>query len=112
MTLHTKRSREVAALNDLARKTFLGCRLVLTEGITNLTDAEQFEILQQVRNFDTFTADNDPYGEHDFGAFDFSGKRIYWKFDYYDQQMLYFTLDPTDTELTNRVLTIMLADEY
>jgi hypothetical protein len=71
MTFHDTRSREIAALNDLARKTFQGCRVILTSGIFNLPDAAQFEILQKVRNFDAFTPDNDPYGEHDFGAFDF-----------------------------------------
>jgi hypothetical protein len=45
------------------------------------------EVLQKVRAFKVFTPDNDPYGEHDFGAFDFNTKRIYWKFDYYDIRM-------------------------
>lgn len=112
MTLSTKRSREIAALNDLARKTFQGCRVVLTEGILNLPDSLQFEVLQSVRNFGQFTPDNDPYEEHDFGAFDLDGHRVFWKFDYFDVRSQYLSADPTSTELTNRVLTIMLADEY
>jgi len=112
MTLSTKRSREIAALNDLARKTFQGCRVVLTEGILNLPDSLQFEALQRVRGFNQFTPDNDPYGEHDFGAFDLDGQRVFWKFDYFDARSQYLSADPTSTELTNRVLTIMLADEY
>lgn len=66
MTLHNKRSREIAALNDLARKTLRQCRVVFTEGILALSGDDQFEILNKVRNFDSFTPDNDPYGEHDF----------------------------------------------
>jgi hypothetical protein len=87
MTLHDKRSHEIAALNDLARNTFLGCRVVLTEGILTLSDMARMEVLQKVRAFEVFTPDNDPYGEHDFGAFDFNVNRIYWKFDYYDIRM-------------------------
>lgn len=66
MTLHNKRSREIAALNDLARKTLRQCRVVFTEGILALSGDDQFEILNKVRSFDSFTPDNDPYGEHDF----------------------------------------------
>ena len=66
MTLHDRRSREIAALNDLARKTLRQCRLVFTEGIMALSGEDQFAILNKVRSFDAFTPDNDPYGEHDF----------------------------------------------
>ncbi len=66
MTLHNRRSREIAALNDLARKTLRQCRVVFTEGILALSGDDQFEILNKVRSFDRFTPDNDPYGEHDF----------------------------------------------
>jgi hypothetical protein len=71
MTLHNKRCREIAALNDQARTTFQGCTVILTKGIFSLPEALQDAIIQQVRSFDTFTPDNDPYGEHDFGAFNF-----------------------------------------
>jgi hypothetical protein len=66
MTLHNARSHEIAALNDLARKTLQECRVVFTPGILALEDFEQFEVLNLVRGFDTFTPDNDPFGEHDF----------------------------------------------
>ena len=112
MTFHDKRSREIAALNDYARKAFLGCRVVLTEGILNFPDVARLELLQEVRSFEAFTPDNDPYGEHDFGAFSFCGKRIFWKFDYYDIRTRNLSPDPTNPELTNRVLTVMLAEEY
>ena len=78
----------------------------------NLPDAAQFEVLQKVRAFDAFTSDNDPYGEHDFGAFDFEGKRIFWKWDYFDKLNQYLSPDPTSINMTNRVLTVMLAEEY
>jgi hypothetical protein len=112
MTLHDKQSNEIAALNDLARKTFLGCRVMLTQGIQNLPDNLRFEVLQQVRGFEAFTPDNDPYGEHDFGAFTWQGHRVYWKFDYYDQHMDAGSPDSSDPVQTTRVLTILLAEEY
>ena len=62
--------------------------------------------------FDAFTEDNDPHGEHDFGAFDHAGHRIFWKIDYYDQSLEFGSENPADPAKTTRVLTIMLADEY
>ena len=62
--------------------------------------------------FDAFTADNDPHGEHNFGAFDYAGERIFWKIDYYDEALEFGLEDPADPARTTRVLTIMLALEY
>ena len=112
MTLHTERSRKIPALNDLARQSFQGCRVVLTEGILNLSDEAQFEVLQRVRRYKCFTPQTDPYHEHDFGAFELEGQRMFWKFDYFDRHNQYLSADPTNPRLTNRVLTIMLASEY
>jgi len=66
MTLHNTRSREIAALNDLARKTLQGCEVIFTPGILACEEFESCEVLHLVRDFDAFTAENDPYGEHDF----------------------------------------------
>jgi len=43
--------------------------------------------------FDSFTPDNDPYGEHDFGTIDWQEEKIFWKIDYYDQALT-FAEDP------------------
>jgi hypothetical protein len=94
-----------------------GC-VVITQGIQELTNdpaelgkylASLFEV---VRTFEAFDETNDPYGEHDFGAFDFLEQRVFWKIDYYAPDMLHGSEDPTDLENTIRVLTVMLAREY
>ena len=61
MTNVHPKSRAIAALNDLARQTLQGCRIVLTEGIMVLPDPDRIEIVNRVRSFDTFTPDNDPF---------------------------------------------------
>ena len=35
--------------------------------------------MRRVRALVAFTPDNDPYGEHDFGSFEYAGKKIFWK---------------------------------
>jgi hypothetical protein len=66
----------------------------------------------KVESFDSFTEDNDPHGEHDFGAFEHEGQRIFWKIDYYARDREHGSENPADPKQTVRVLTIMLASEY
>ncbi|MCK5491584.1 MAG: DUF3768 domain-containing protein [Candidatus Omnitrophica bacterium] len=66
----------------------------------------------KVRDYDDFTEDNDPYGEHAFGDFNHNGQKIFWKIDYYDQDVKYGSNNLADVTCTTRVLTIMLAKDY
>lgn len=102
----------IAKFNDTFRANLSLGTLVLTAGI--LTDMPQdvAAILNKVRTFKDFNESNDPYGEHDFGAFDFKGKKIFWKIDYYDRNFEFASPDAADVNVTNRVLTVMYADEY
>lgn len=76
-------------------------KLLLTRGVADLPEAEVKKILDKVKHFDNFTKDNDPYGEHDFGAFTHNGEKFFWKIDDYNGHNGY--------EL---VLTVMYAHEY
>lgn len=106
------KSQQIAALNDAFRETFCNGILVLTSGFQALSGDVQASILYKVRTFDDFSADNDPYEEHDFGAFTYQGIRIVWKIDYYDLRVELHSEDPANPGVTQRVLTIMLAEEY
>ena len=103
---------EIALQNDNFRKHLSQGTLVLTQGIRSNTKEDLEAIITKVRTFDTFDENNDPYGERDFGAFDYKGKRIFWKIDYYDQEFLYLSPDVSNPRVTNKVLTIMYAEEY
>ena len=101
---------KIRALNDNARQSFTGCRVVVTQGIQALDNVP--DLLDQVRWYDAFTPDNDPYGEHDFGAFYWGEAQVFWKWDYYDLDLTMHSPDPSDPTVTLRVLTVMLAEEY
>lgn len=106
---NTQRIRE---LNDAFRRTGEGGRVLFAAGVSALGVAFSHQALALVQRFDAFDESNDPHGEHDFGAFEHNGQRIFWKIDYYDAACEFGSEDPADPAKTTRVLTIMLADEY
>jgi hypothetical protein len=110
MSNHIKR---IAQLNDLARKAMgVACRAVQTRGISALSPADQSAIREAIEKFEGFHDGNDPHGEHDFGAIEHNGQRIFWKIDYYDRNFEFGSEHPEDPGQTERLLTIMLAEEY
>jgi hypothetical protein len=106
------RNARIRQLNDAFRRTFSGGRVTLTSGVDALPDLIKARALQLVRVFDYFNEDNDPHGEHDFGSFELTDYKFFWKIDYYDQRCELGSEDPADPERTTRVLTIMLSSEY
>lgn len=102
----------IRTLNDAFRRTFQGGTLMLTAGIIDLGLEAQRAILMKVGAFDAFSGDNDPYNEHDFGAIDHAGNKVFWKIDYYDPTLTYGSDNPADPAKTTRVITVMLANEY
>ena len=109
---YKSQSAAIRDLNDAFRKNLKGGTLMLTAGIIALGAEAQAQILAAVRAFDQFDADNDPWGEHDMGALDVAGERVFFKLDYYDPTRAMLSEDPADPSKTERVLTIMLASEY
>lgn len=106
------RSVAIATLNDQFRKTFVGGSVFLTAGVQALASDVKAMALRKVATYSEFTPDNDPHGEHDFGAFDLAGRRFFWKIDYYDPSLEFGSAEPSDPKITRRVLTVMLAEEY
>jgi hypothetical protein len=113
MTAATQsKTDRIRALNDAFRRSFIGGAVMITAGVEAMPLDQRRSLLQKVRNFDAFGENNDPHGEHDFGAVEEAGERFFWKIDLYDRDMEFGSPDPTDPAVTTRVLTIMRADEY
>lgn len=110
-------TEQIRKLNDNLRRNIFDplCpqgSIFLTAAVSALKHEDQIELLKEVCCFEDFNEDNDPYGEHDFGAIDFKGEKYFFKIDYYDRNYQGHTQDASDPKLTNRVMTIMRADEY
>ena len=113
------RTRRIRELNDAFRKApdLIGVRialgqLVITRGVAALGTTFIDSAVETVRNFANFSEDNDPRSEHDFGSFEIDGVKLFWKIDCYDNELEHASPDPTRPDMTRRVLTIMLAEEY
>jgi hypothetical protein len=106
------KTARIRDLNDAFRQSFVGGKVILTEGVDGLSNSDKMGLLAKVRTFSDFNCDNDPRGEHDFGNFQLSGHRFFFKIDYYDANVEFGSEDPSDPSKTTRVLTIMLAQEY
>ena len=106
-TVVNETSAKIAAINDKHRQNMEGC--TVTRGVAAMGE-DVNEIFVRVRDFTEFNEDNDPYGEHDFGSFTVDGDKVFWKIDYYDQDLQGWC-EPLDPKC-RRVLTIMLAEEY
>ena len=114
-------TRKVADLNDQLRKDMftgnmlkkhnLKNKIVLTPGIAGLNLIDKEKVFASVKYFGNFTKNNNPWGEKDFGSFNFKKETFNWKIDYYDNDMKYHSPDKTDPDKTVRVLTIMKAEE-
>lgn len=105
-------AERIRELNDRFRTTMTGGTVLLTAGVDALPSDVKAMVIRQVAMFSAFTPDNDPHGEHDFGAFTLAGRKFFWKIDAYDADMRFGSPDPADPAKTTRVLTIMLAEEY
>lgn len=108
-----QRTDRIRELNDALRTELRGNgQILVTQGIQSMGEAALMEIMGKVQSFDQFGPDNDPYGEHDFGSFEYQSQTIYWKVDQYDLTLTGGSPDPADPAVTRRVLTILLASEY
>jgi hypothetical protein len=85
---------------------------LITQGIEGLGQNAVRSIVETVRDFTEFPPESDPWGEHDFGMFEYDGEKIYWKIDCYNLDQTAGSPNPANAAVTYRVLTIMLASEY
>jgi hypothetical protein len=84
----------------------------MTAGVQALSDQRRRRVFEAVKAYTAFTADNDPYGEHDFGEVEIDTISVMFKIDYYDVAGRFHSPDPANPAMTMRVMTLMLSDEY
>jgi hypothetical protein len=108
----TTKTEAIRALNDDLRQNLSAGTALITPGIAALGAEAVARIVKTIAIYDDFCHANDPYEEHDFGSFEVDGQTIFFKIDYYDKALAFHSPDPADPSVTERVITIMLAEEY
>ena len=103
-------AERIRDLNDELRTTGIGGTTNLTRGMSRRVGLRR--AAAAVKAFNAFTNNNDPWQEHDCATLDVDGETVIFKIDSYDVNMEYGSPDPADPNVTRRVLTIMLAEEY
>ena len=116
----------IRRLNDAARSHPGTASIAnVTLGFQSLPDADRFAALAAIVGFSRFDEDNDPYGEHDFGAVyrldtgiwtqerprdeKTISQTVFWKVDLYEDPDVKSANDPP---AITRVITIMLPSDY
>src|SRR5580704_8886889 len=106
------KTEAIRALNDKLRQDLTTGTALITAGVAALGAEAVARIVKTIAVYDDFCHANDPYEEHDFGTFEIDGHKLFFKIDYYDKSGSYHSPDPSDPSVTERVITIMLAEEY
>lgn len=106
------RTDRIRMLNDELRKYLIGGGAVMTPGIAALGPEAVKRLVQTLSTYSDFCTATDPYDEHDAGSFLFDGHQVLFKIDYYDKSLTHHSPDPSDPTVTERVITLMLAEEY
>lgn len=71
-------THKIRQLNDGFRRSLIfGGTALVTPGVQALSEPDRQALFEAVRRFDSFTPDNDPHGEHDFGTIDQFGVRYF-----------------------------------
>ena len=112
ISIMTTKTDQIRALNDELRQHLLGGIAIITPGVAALGQEAVERIVKTIAVFDDFYHANDPHQEHDFGSFEVDGNTIFFKIDYFDRTLRCHSPDPSDPTVTERVITIMLAEEY
>jgi hypothetical protein len=102
----------VRALNDDLRRNLLGGLARMTPGVAALGPDFIQRAIDAMAAFDDFHNGNDPYKQHDLGILDVDGQKIIFKICCYDKSLTLHSPDPSDPNVTERVITLMLAEEY
>jgi Protein of unknown function (DUF3768) len=85
---------------------------MVTSDVSYLPEEQLHELVAQVQAFESFTPENDPYGERDFGQVRQDEIDYFWKINCYDRILGLDSVEPVDSAQTVRILFLIRADAY
>jgi hypothetical protein len=109
-----EKKAKVRELNDELR-TKGGARngkIIFTGALGQDSVEKRLIVYRAARAFNTFTEQNDPHGEHDFGRFNVGDEEFMFKFDYFALDEMFGSEHPEDPNATIRIMSIFYASDY
>lgn len=111
--------QQIILLNDSLRSTFEGAggRVVITQkGIKALPEKTQAKIFDAVKTFTDFQPSTDKDGLHEHGQVHLKSEnlRVNFNINYFERDAPYINYgsqNPSDTDMTTRVLAISIEGE-
>lgn len=108
---------KIRKLNDAFRASLITAhplgKLYATAGVAAHGADFQNRVIEAVVAFSVFTADIDPHGVHDMVRVTVDGIIVWGKIDLYDKADPDLGAeDPSNPATTERVMTLLLPDEY
>ena len=85
---------------------------MVTSGVMAVKGYCRSILTSALANYGGFDEDNDPHGERDMGHFVLFDTDLYFKIDYYEQDLKFGSDDPADASITHRILTIMTKADF
>lgn len=98
---------KIVELNDQLRSTFTGGRVQMTPSVHELDARLRGRALYVMSKYKKFDEDS----EHDCGVFIFAGFSFEWRIEYRAKEGTGRSPDPSDPELTLRVLTLYVVGD-
>ena len=108
----TTKTEAIRALNDELRQNLATGTALMTAGVAALGAEAVARIVKTIAVYDDFCHANDPYEEHDFGSFEVDGHRSSSRSIITISALLPLARPIRSVGFTERVITIMLAEEY
>lgn len=105
----TQRLRQ---LNNAFRKTGEGGITTISMAVHAIGPKAVSEIRAAIAAFTGFDSSGSEESEHDYGTINYQGQMVYWKIDYFDEDVAFASSDATDPDVTVRVMTILLASDF
>ncbi len=114
MTNTVEKSMQIAKLNDDLRINghVRNGRVIAVGSLVQADETLRNKVVAVMREFKDFNDDNDPYGEHDFGAFEVDGEQFMFKIDYFALDEETASEHPEDQASTMRICSVFFARDY
>lgn len=111
MTTIPQEIKDASTLNDMLRQTLLTGEIQLSAGIKALPSETQKQVLEGVKNYNSFGLQGKTKEMKDLGGFSCDDHDIFWQIDCYGEDGVWTCENHDDPEKVGRVLKIMLMDE-